>query len=110
MNPNWTACALHLRDGRCSGMGQRATRSIGAIRWYLLRAESQRNITRCLVDSLPCDADHPIEVVVREPVKARGLDANARMWVGPLKDIAEQCYVNGRTYSAEVWHEHFKID
>ena len=76
----------------------------------LLKTESQRNIIRCLVDSLPCDADHPIEVVVREPVKVRGMDANARMWVGPLKDIAEQGYVNGRTYSAEVWHEHFKID
>jgi hypothetical protein len=49
-----------------------------------------------------------IEVVFREPVKVRGLDANARMWVGPLKDLAEQAWIGGRQYSAEIWHEHFK--
>lgn len=34
--------------------------------------------------------------------------ANAAMWAGPLKDIEEQAYVQGRTYSRQVWHEHFK--
>jgi hypothetical protein len=57
---------------------------------------------------LPIDAINPLEVVIREQVKARKLDQNALMWVGPLKDISEQAYVSGRRYSAEVWHEHFK--
>jgi hypothetical protein len=30
------------------------------------------------------------------------------MWAGPLRDIAEQAWVGGRQFSAEVWHEHFK--
>ncbi len=30
------------------------------------------------------------------------------MWVGPLKDISEQCYVEGRSYSVLIWNEHFK--
>lgn len=49
-----------------------------------------------------------VEGVIREPVRARKLDQNALMWVGPLKDLAEQAWVQGRTYSPEVWHEHMK--
>jgi hypothetical protein len=74
----------------------------------LLRTEAQRDIIRRLAESLPCDADKPLEVVFREQVKARKLDQNALMWVGPLKDLQEQCYVNWRKYSAAVWHEHMK--
>ncbi len=58
--------------------------------------------------SLPLDSDKPIEVVIREQVKARKPDQNALMWVGPLSDIAEQAWQNGRKYSAELWHELFK--
>ena len=36
---------------------------------------------------------------------------NARYWgKGVLAQIAEQATVNGRLYSAEVWHEQFKRD
>lgn len=59
-----------------------------------------------LADNLPINAD--LECVFRKIQKVRGLDANARMWAGPLKDIATQAWVNGRQFSAEVWHEHFK--
>jgi hypothetical protein len=61
-----------------------------------------------MLNSIPIDPDKPIELIVREQVKARKPDQNALMWRGPLKDIAEQAYVVGRSYSAEVWHEHFK--
>ncbi len=47
-------------------------------------------------------------MLVREEVKGRKLDQNALMWVGPLKDIAEQCWIDGRSYSADIWHEYFK--
>lgn len=49
-----------------------------------------------------------IEVVLREPVKARKPSQNALMWAGTLTDISAQAWSNGRTYSPEVWHEHFK--
>ena len=51
-----------------------------------------------------------VEGVIREPVKSRKLDQNALYWAGPLKDLAEQAWINGRTYSAEVWHEQCKRD
>lgn len=73
-----------------------------------LVGELQRQTVLSAIPHLPIDADHPLEIVIREPQKVRGMDANARMWAGPLKDIAEQAWVNGRQFSAEVWHEHFK--
>lgn len=61
-----------------------------------------------LLPNLPLDADKPLELVIREKAKARKPDQLALMWAGPLKDIAEQAYINGRSFSAEVWHEHMK--
>jgi hypothetical protein len=74
---------------------------------YLL-SEVQRATMIALASNLPLDADNPLEVVVRERVKTRGLDANARMWVGPLKDIAQQVWSDGRQFTEMVWHEYFK--
>lgn len=81
-----------------------------ATRATLLKTEHQRNSFMALVANLPLDDADPLELVARERVKVRGLDANARMWAGPLKDISEQAWVQGRQYSAEVWHEHFKAE
>lgn len=61
-----------------------------------------------LIGNLPIDADRPIEVVIREEKKARKLCQQSLMWAGPLKDIAEQAWVDGRQFSAKVWHEHLK--
>lgn len=61
-----------------------------------------------LAPVLPIDPDSPIVVTFGEEKPVRKPDQNAAMWSGPLFDIAEQGYVQGRTYSAEVWHEHFK--
>lgn len=68
----------------------------------------QLQTAMALLPNLPLDADKPLELIVREEAKPRKPDQNSLMWVGPLADIAEQAYVGGRTYSAEVWHEHFK--
>jgi hypothetical protein len=75
-----------------------------------LVGEQQRETVLALVANLPVDSAKPLEVLVREEVKARKLDQNALMWVGPLKDIAEQAYLNGRSYSDVVWHHHFKAE
>lgn len=75
-----------------------------------LVGEQQRETAIAMIRNLPIDPVKPLELVAREEVKARKPDQNALMWVGPLADIAEQAYVNGRTYSAAVWHEHFKAE
>lgn len=73
-----------------------------------LCSEVQRQTALRIIESAPLDEATPLEFLLREEVKARKLDQNAAYWVGPLADIAEQGYVNGRTYCAEVWHGYFK--
>lgn len=73
-----------------------------------LVGEVQRNAAAARLANLPLDAEKPIEVVFREEQKVRTLDANARMWAGPLKDISAQAWLDRRQFSAEVWHEFFK--
>lgn len=77
-------------------------------RTIVLAADQQLNAALSLLPNLPIDPANPLEVVIREKTKVRGMDANARMWCGVLRDLAEQGYVAGRTYSAEVWHENSK--
>lgn len=61
------------------------------------------------VKGLPL-SDPPLEIVIRERKDQRTLDQNAAMWSGPLRDIAEQAWVNRQQFSAEAWHEHFKAE
>ena len=70
--------------------------------------KAQKELCKTLIENLPIDLDKPICVTIGEEVKIRKPDQNALMWAGTLKDIANQAYVEGRTYSAEVWHELFK--
>ena len=74
----------------------------------LLISETQQAVSYNKLMNAPLDPDRPLEMVLREQVKARGMDANARMWAGPLKDIASQAWYKGAQYSAEVWHSTFK--
>lgn len=74
---------------------------------YLRSGKEQQSLLSRL-PHFPLDSIRPLKVTIGEETKARGLDANARMWAGPLRDMAEQAYVEGRTFSAEVWHEYFK--
>jgi hypothetical protein len=73
-----------------------------------LVGEQQRETVLALVANLPVDSAKPLEVLVREEVKARKLDQNALMWVGPLKDIADQAWIKGRQLHIKVWHDIFK--
>lgn len=68
----------------------------------------QAHTAVALIPNLPIYPDAPLEIVIREEKKMRGPDANARMWAGPLKDIADQAWVSGRQFFAEAWHELFK--
>lgn len=87
---------------------QSAKREKFPTRRILMRTESQRRAAHAMIDSMPLDDDKPLELIGREEAKTRKLDQNALYWVGPLADIAEQAYHQGRTYSAELWHETYK--
>ena len=78
----------------------------------IVRLVGQKEVDVAIAKLLhvPLNDDEPLEMVLRPVSKQRGLDQNAKMWVGPLKDIEEQAWVNRRQYSAEVWHEHFKAE
>ena len=73
-----------------------------------LVGEIQRENAIKVLQNAPLDTAKPLEFILREEVKPRKSDQNSLMWSCQLKCIAEQAYVNGRTYSAEVWHEHMK--
>jgi hypothetical protein len=77
-------------------------------RKILLRTTVQKETALRVIENLPLDNEHPIEIVIREEEKPRKLDQNALMWSGPLRDIAQQAYIRGRTYSANVWHDFMK--
>lgn len=75
---------------------------------FLLKTEQVRERLVLAIRNLPLDEVKPLEIVIREQIKGRRPDANARMWAGPLRDIEEQAWIEGRQHSAEVWHEFFK--
>lgn len=77
-------------------------------RKILVVSPAQLSTAAAVLKTVPVDAANPIEIRIGERVKGRNKDQNALMWAGPLRDIANQAYVNGQTYSADVWHEHFK--
>lgn len=73
-------------------------------RTIVLIDEQRRKIAISMVENMPIGT----EVVARAKKTTRTIDQNALMWAGPLHDIATQGWVNGRQFSAEAWHEHFK--
>ena len=77
-------------------------------RVILLRTESDKRTAMTIIDNAPLDGIKPLQLTLGEEVKARKPDQNSLMWAGPLKDIAHQVYLDGRTYSPELWHEYFK--
>lgn len=79
-------------------------------RSVLLVGEIQRETAIQVIKNAPLDPIKPLEIVVREQVKVRKPDQNSLMWSGPLKDIAEQGWIDGRRFSAEVWHSFFKAE
>lgn len=84
------------------------TRQKYPARKILLRAPQQVEVAISAIRNAPIDSVKPLELLIREEVKARKPDQNSLMWAGPLREIAAQGYVAGRTYTPEVWHEHFK--
>ena len=72
-------------------------------RTIVLIDDNRRHIANCLINTVPLG----LEVIVREPVKVRGIDQNGLYWIR-LGEIAEQAWFNGRQYNSDVWHEYAK--
>jgi hypothetical protein len=68
----------------------------------------QREQALALVRNLPLDDKKPLELVVAEHKPPRKPDQNALYHAGPLKDCAEQIWLEGKQYSSDVLHEYFK--
>ncbi|MGP1677881.1 MAG: recombination protein NinB [Burkholderiales bacterium] len=73
-----------------------------------LVGEQQAELAIAALRHAPIDAEHPLEVVIREERKTRKPDQNSAMWSGPLRDIAEQAWVDRRQFAVETWHEYYK--
>lgn len=77
-------------------------------RVFLVRSNREQEQAQFVIRNMPIDPHKPLQITVSEEVKARKPDQNSLMWAGPLKDIAHQVYLDGRTYTPELWHEYFK--
>lgn len=94
----------HWKD-RVGGLSKRTKFATRNIR---LAGAEQLRTAMALLPHVPLDAERPLELVIREEPKARKLDQNSLMWVGPLANIAEQAWLQNRQFSAEVWHHFYK--
>jgi hypothetical protein len=72
-----------------------------------LIGQQQLQNALALLPNLPLDATKPLELVIREEVKARKLDQNGYYWLR-LGEIAAHAWFHGRQFSADVWHEFMK--
>jgi len=68
-----------------------------------LIGEPQRDASVAVIRNVPVGAG--LEVVVREEVRARGLDQNGLYWLR-LGEISEQGWLDGKRYSKEAWHHY----
>lgn len=86
----------------------KSTREKYGQRTFLLRDKDIVERIKVVLDNAPIDPLRPLQLVLREEVKARKPDQNALMFAGPIRDISEQAWFDGRQFSAEILHEWFK--
>ena len=72
-------------------------------RRFLLRGNTQIDVAIAALQFAPIDPINPLEVVIREQVRKRGVDQNALYW-RRVEDIAEQAVVDEKRFSKDVWH------
>ena len=78
-----------------------------ATRQFFLRTDTQTATLLALIPHLPLDQDNPLEVVIREPVKARGMDQNGYYFMR-IGELAGQAWIDGKQFSKDAWHEYAK--
>lgn len=80
-------------------------------RQFILRAPEHKDALLRFIDQnwhAMSRTDKPMSVTCAEHKQSRKDEANSAMWAGILQPMAEQAYIGGRRFSAEVWHEHCK--
>lgn len=77
-------------------------------RVFRVISDSVRDLAFAALSNIPIDPVRPVELIFREEKKTRKPSQNEAMWAGPLRDIAEQAWVDGRQFQIETWHEYFK--
>lgn len=75
-----------------------------ATRTFLVSSEQIRDNLIATVRNMPIDEKKPLQVLIREEVKVRKLDQQALLFAGPMRDLAEQAWLDNRQFSVEVWH------
>ncbi len=67
-------------------------------------------LARCIsaIHEISPNFEKPWSVSLVPYQKKRTNKQNELLWAGPLRDYAEQFFVNGLCYSEKVWHEHLK--
>jgi hypothetical protein len=73
----------------------------------LIRSEQQKELLANKISNLPVDCDRPIQIVISEQTKKRGLDQNGYYWLR-LGEIAAQVWRNNKQYTSELWHDYCK--
>lgn len=73
----------------------------------LLRGPEQIDRAITLIGHVPVDNKRPLELVIREEVKVRGLDANGYYWLR-LGELSAQAWLEGRQFNTDTWHEFAK--
>lgn len=79
-----------------------------APRRFIVSASAIQDRAVSAISNMPIDPIRPLEIVIREPQRKRKLDQQALMFAGPLKNISDQAWFDGRQYSVEVLHHYFK--
>lgn len=78
---------------------------------FILRGEPQIAAMVAFINTnaMACaEAGHPLAVHIEPEKSKRSLQQNRRYFGAILKQIEDQAWMDGRQYSAEVWHEYFK--
>lgn len=86
----------------------KSNRAPFATRPFRVLDEAVRERAAAAVLNMPIDPLRPLQVVLREEPRERKLDQQALLFAGPMRDIAEQAWFDGRQYSVEVLHEFCK--
>lgn len=87
---------------------QKSTRARYTDRPFIIRNDEIRQRAIAALENAPMDPFRPLQVLIREEPKKRKQDQNALMFAGPLRDISEQAWLDGKQFSVETWHEYFK--
>ena len=74
-----------------------------ATRRVILVGEVQRDAAIALLSNVPLG----LEVLIRTPVKVRGLDQNGYYFMR-IGEIAGQAWIDGKQFSKDAWHVYAK--